>query len=96
MALKKPHAHKGVWAKIMAKAAQDPKFRQELKANPKEAIKREAGIQIPPQMKIVVHENTPAEMHITLPQPALSDTELEAVAGGRVATWSCACGPSIG
>ncbi len=96
MAVKKPHDHKEVWGKVMTKASLDPEFRQKLKENPKEAIKEETGLEIQPQMKVSVHENTPDKMHITLPQTALSDEELEAVAGGRVACWSCACGPSIG
>ena len=70
--------------KIIAKAWRDPVFKAELIANPAAALKAE-GIDVPAGMAVTVVENTDKQFHLVLPpvpSDALSDKELDAVAGG--------------
>ena len=74
---------------VIAKAMKDETFRQELLSNPKAAIERELGINVPQDVTIAVHEDTPSTLHLVLPMPAssaawaeLSDAELEQATGG--------------
>jgi Nitrile hydratase, alpha chain len=85
------------YAKIIAKAWNDPKFKEKLLKNP-EAVLKENGIEIPKGEKIQVHENTSKIMHLVIPQKPtgeLSLKDLEAVAaagkhgGGCNASVSC-------
>jgi hypothetical protein len=74
------------------RAARDPQFRQELQRDPKGVVERELGVQLPANMQISVLEESPDQMYLLLPQRqaevgALSDEQLESVAGG----WSATC-----
>ena len=76
--------NESVFAKIIAKAWRDPAFKAELIANPAAALKAE-GIDVPAGMAVTVLENTDKHFHLVLPSvpsDALSDNELDAVAGG--------------
>jgi hypothetical protein len=74
--------------KLVERAVSDPAFRQELLANPSEAIQDGLGFQLPPNVRVRVIEEQPGEVIVVLPaQPvasgsALSDADLELVAGG--------------
>ncbi|MBI3862608.1 MAG: NHLP leader peptide family natural product precursor [Planctomycetia bacterium] len=73
---------------LLQKAQQDAGFKARLIADPATAAKAEFGIVLPPTLKVCVHENTSEICHLVLPpaEPAtgaLSDLELEAVAGGK-------------
>lgn len=72
---------------IIERAWKHPDFRREFVADPKGTFEKYAGQKLPENLKISVHEEDAATMHITIPvAPAnlseLSDEDLERVAGG--------------
>ena len=68
---------------ILSKAAEDNDFRALLIADPKAAIASEVGKAIPDGFDVVVHEDSATTAHLVLPpSSALSEAELETVAGG--------------
>ena len=71
---------------VVGRATEDPEFRAHLLKNPKAAVESELGIAVPPEVKIRVVEESPAEVYVVLPpdeRPGeLSDDELAGVAGG--------------
>lgn len=73
-------------AKLVAQAWKDEAFRQELISNPKAAIEKEIGQELPESTDIRVLEETGNTVYLVLPQKPsleeLSEEELEAVAGG--------------
>ncbi len=73
------------YAKIVAKAWSDPKFKERLLKNP-EAVLKENGIDVPKGKKIQIHENTDKISNFILPlKPSgeLSEQELEGQAAGH-------------
>jgi uncharacterized membrane protein YgcG len=54
-------------AQITARAWLDPVFKARLLADPA-AVMREHGIDVPADVRLVMHENTAAERHLVLPQ----------------------------
>jgi len=52
---------------IMARAMKDEAFRHELTVNPKTVLERELGIELPPNVSVMVHENTSSTIHLVLP-----------------------------
>jgi hypothetical protein len=75
-------------ARLLARAAVDPVFRQRALADPRGAVKEITGIDLPPNFRLRFQEQ-PAEYdaYVVLPPPVsvgheLTDAELEAVAGG--------------
>jgi hypothetical protein len=63
---------------------EDPSFKEEFMKNPRFYLQKE-GIEVPENIKVIVHENTDNEIHITIPQKPtgeLSEDELEAITGG--------------
>ncbi len=74
---------------IQEKSAIDASFRASLKANPNAAIEKIAGIQIPAGFRVNVADANEADLTIALPKTKsdeLSDADLEAVAGGKLAS----------
>lgn len=82
---------------IIAKAWKDPQFRKRLLADPKKVMQEELaavhpGAKLPDDLKIKVVEETEKELTIVLPvdpttvagKGALSDEDLDAVAGGTI------------
>jgi|GEM_PF-1695590 len=72
------------FAKIISKIWEDPKFKEEFMKDPRFYLQNE-GIEIPENVKVVVHENTDEEIHITIPQKPtgeLTENELKAISGG--------------
>jgi len=68
-------------------ANEDPGYKKMLKNDPKDVISRQLNTEIPDGIKIKVVEDTPDTMHLVIPYAApegaeLSDSDLEAVAGG--------------
>lgn len=81
-------------AKILERAAKNPEVRAKLLTDPKSVFEETFNITLPDSFKLVVHEETPDNLHIVLPaekREELSEPELEMVAGG--ACWdNCTCG----
>lgn len=63
--------------------AADPAFRAELQANPHAALAALTGMNIPDSVRITVHEESPADIHLVIAaDSALNDSDLELVSGG--------------
>lgn len=78
-------------ARIVSKALSDETFKQALMSDPRAVISREMGVDLPRDLKINVVQETPDTYYVVLPHltsggAELSDTELEAVAGGKAGT----------
>ena len=70
-------------AELIARVSDDDAFRARLLADPKEAIREAAGIDIPEDFNIQVHEENSMTAHLVLPPSGrLTQEELAAVAGG--------------
>ena len=52
---------------IIARAMKDEAFRHELTVNRKTVLERELGIELPPNVSVMVHENTSSTIHLVLP-----------------------------
>lgn len=72
---------------LIRKAQQDAAFRAELLANPRAAIKKQLGIDLPADLTITVVQEDARSLFLVLPPESgsgeLSDQELASVAGGR-------------
>ena len=55
---------------LISKAQHDSAFRSELLANPRGAIKRQLGIELPADMKITVVEENARSLFLVLPSAA--------------------------
>ena len=70
-------------ARIVARLKEDAGFRNRLRSDPKGVIERELGVTMPASLSIEVHEESATTAHLILPRAeALSESELQAVAGG--------------
>jgi hypothetical protein len=70
-------------AAIADRIAADPAFRAALLSDPHAALAALAGMNIPESVRITVHEESPADIHLVIAaNSALSDQDLELVAGG--------------
>lgn len=74
------------WSKLVAKVWSDDALAQRLQNDPK-AVLKENGIDVPDGMNITVHQNSPSQLHISVPSKhkegnELNEHELETVAGG--------------
>ena len=68
---------------ILNKAGEDNDFRAHLISDPKAAIASEVGMVVPDGFDIVVYEDNATTAHLVLPpSSALTEAELETVAGG--------------
>lgn len=70
-------------AKLIAKAEEDPDFRQQLLSDPNSALKAAFDINVPDDFNVVVHEEDARTSHLVLPTSAdLTDAQLVQAAGG--------------
>jgi len=77
---------KEIEAGLIALAKADPSFRQALLSDPQVAIERRFGAPLPNRARLIVVEETATTNYLVLPEAAdgaLSDEDLEAVAGGK-------------
>ena len=83
------------YAKVVARAWNDEAFKAKLMSDPHAAL-AEHGVEVPAGTTVKVVENTKDTLHLVLPpapEGALSEEDLEKVAGGGSWTLSsCACG----
>jgi hypothetical protein len=76
---------KEIEAGLIAMAKSDPDFRQALLRDPQSAIERRIGAPLPNSARLIVVEETATTNYLVLPavaDDALSDADLESVAGG--------------
>ena len=72
-------------SQIADKAASDAEFHARLLDDPKGAIGDELGVTLPDGLKVEVHEEGADVAHLVLPPASrLSDSDLQAVAGGML------------
>jgi hypothetical protein len=77
-------------AKLIEKAMANEAFKRELMSNPKAAIAKEVGQELPAELEFEVLEQTPTKLYLVLPMSEseafpseeLAEEQLEAVAGG--------------
>ncbi len=68
---------------IADRIAEDPQFRAALLSDPRSALESLAGQQVPDSVRVTIHEESPTDIHLVIPaSSALSDSDLELVAGG--------------
>ena len=85
------------WGQVVARAWSDESYKRRLLSDP-QAVLAEAGVPIPPNVTLQMHEATPTHLHLVLPPPPpgrkgdkLTEADLEQVAGGGTAedsAWS--------
>ena len=81
--------------RLIEKSVEDDVFRQRLLADPKGAVEQELGTRLPEGVQVRAVEETQDTIYLVLPGApragregeALSDQELESVAGGFESTW---------
>ena len=78
-------------------ATEQPQYKNALKANPKDVIYKQFGIQVPGNVKVQVLQETADQVYVVLPHVVaagaeLSDADLEAVAGGHTIVKEAECG----
>ncbi|MBD2207949.1 NHLP leader peptide family natural product precursor [Calothrix sp. FACHB-1219] len=77
---------------IIAKAMEDPAYKQRLLSNAKEVLEEELGVELPEGLSIEVLQQSSKQLYLVLPididelvrDGIISQSELEAVAGGRI------------
>jgi len=68
---------------IAERLASDPAFRAALLSDPHSALAALSGTHIPESVRVTVHEESPADIHLVIAgSSTLSDTDLELVSGG--------------
>jgi len=76
--------------RLIEKSVEDESFRQRLIEDPKAAVEQELGTRLPEEVRVVSVEETQDTIYLVLPATpmaggeggALSDQQLESVAGG--------------
>jgi hypothetical protein len=66
-----PEEHSDAIAHVVAKAWQDPSFKDRLKSNPEETLRAE-GINLPEGASVTVHEESDGEHHFVIPNKPAS------------------------
>lgn len=68
---------------IVDRIESDPAFRATLLSDPRSALAALTGSPIPENVRITVHEESPADIHLVIAAGStLSDADLEMVSGG--------------
>ena len=85
-----------LWDKVVEQAQSNPKYLQQLMANPRALMEKQLGTHIPKNVNIKVLEESPDTYYVVLPAFAkegaeLSDSDLEKVAGGSTVKGDASC-----
>jgi hypothetical protein len=85
-----------LWDKIVEQAQKNPKYYDQLKADPRTLMEKQLGTAIPASVNVQIIEETPDTYYIVLPAFAkegaeLSDSDLEKVAGGGTVKGDATC-----
>lgn len=60
---------------LVERAWNDPAFKRRLLAEPKQTIQEMLEIQLPDDVEIFIHEQTPAQLHLLLPMKPDAETD---------------------
>lgn len=79
-------------SQLIEKALKDDAFRKKLADDPKGAIESDAGIKLPEDLQIEVHQETKNTLHMVLPYAPRAKAELkpEEMLGADCSGWSSA------
>jgi hypothetical protein len=85
-----------LWDKVVEQAQKNPKYYQQLMADPRRLMEKQLGTSIPKNVNIKVLEEGIDTYYIVLPAFAkegaeLSDSDLENVAGGSTVKGDASC-----
>ena len=76
-------------SQLIAKAQAEPEFRSQLVADPRAAIERVIGSELPEAINLQVHEDSATSFHLVLPPSGkLAEDELATVFAGCTG-WNC-------
>jgi len=80
---------------IQTAVAENDEFKKSLLENPKAALEELLKLQLPENLEVVVHQDTPEKLNIVLPycSDELSDDELDKISGGVIpgGCMNCPC-----
>jgi len=54
---------------LFRRAWDDPEFKARLLSDPRGTLERELDLEIPAEVELLVHEQTPTRIHLILPPP---------------------------
>ncbi len=87
------HTLSEVEAIIAERIVAGPAFRESFPDDPRAVLSEVIGFDIPESVQVVLHEESLTQIHLTLPESdALTDDDLEFVAGGEYKPWGCGYG----
>ena len=78
------YTRKEIEQQIVERAMKDEEFRNKLKSDPGSTIEETFGVKFPESLNFHLNEETPNDIHITLPvsEEELSEEQLSGISGG--------------
>lgn len=92
---------------LIRKAWEDEQFAELLRTQPRLAISQEIGLEVPAEIEIQVHQETPQSLHLVIPQKPINNERVENLEwdmrpyagttpdGSACATLGCKCGEEM-